>query len=139
MCVAAAADGAAPTAHVPGVAATATTAAAGLSADLRDRSREVRAARKKRRECVRVASCTAVARPDAAAAVAALPGPRAHVAHDSPRPVCRVGAGRSAVAAPPQHAEVAGRGGRSAARNGRNGRREAAAAAGARRAVEGSV
>ena len=139
MCVARAADGAAPTAHVPGAAATATAAAADLSADLRGRSREVRAARNKRRVCVRVASCTAVVRPDAAAAAATLPGPRAHAILDSPCPVCRAGAGRSAVAAPPQDAERAGRGGRPAARNRRNGRRAAAAAAVAARAAAGSV
>ena len=51
---------------------------------------------------VRVATCRAVARPDAAAAAAELAGPRAHVAHDLLRPVWRVGAGRSAVAAPSQ-------------------------------------
>ena len=123
MCVAAAADGAAPTAHVPGVAATATAAATDLSAARWGRSREVRAARKKRRVCVRVATCTAVARPDAAAAAAALPGPRARVAHNSPRLVCRVAAGRSAAAAPSQRAELAGCGGRSAGCNGCNGAR----------------
>ena len=38
----------------------------------------------------------------AAAAAAALPGPRAHIAHDPPCPVCRVGADHSAVTVPPQ-------------------------------------
>ena len=74
----AAADGAIPTALVPGVAAAAIDAATDLCAARRGRSREVRKAHEKRRVCVRVASCTAVARPAAAAVAAALPGPPAH-------------------------------------------------------------
>ena len=100
MRVEAAADGATPTARVPGVVPIAIAAINDFSGARRGRSREVRAARKKRRVCVREATCTAVARPHAAAVAAALPGPRARVAHNSPRPVCRVAAGRSAAAAP---------------------------------------
>ena len=85
-----------------------------------------------------MATSTAVARPDAAAAAAALPWPRARVAHDSLRPVWRVHAARSAVAAPSQRAELAGRGGRSAAGNGRNRRRPVAQAVLASRADYGS-
>ena len=50
---------------------------------------------------------TAVVRLDVAADAAAPPGTRALVAHDSPRPVCRFGAGRSVVVAPPQCADQA--------------------------------
>ena len=42
-----------------------------------------------------------------AADAAAPPGTRALVAHDSPRPVCRFGAGCSVVVAPPQCADQA--------------------------------
>ena len=133
------ADGAVPMALVPGVVAAALAAAADISGPCRARSREVRAARRKRHLCVRVGHVRGRCAAGRRRCRRGLPGPRARVAHDSPRPVCRVGAGRSAVAAPPQHAEVAGRGGRSAACNGRNGRREAAEVAGTRRAVDGSV
>ena len=102
MRVAAAADGATPTARVPGVVPIAIAAIIDFSGARRGRSREVRAARKKCRVHVRVATCRAVARPDAAAAAAALHGPRAHVGHGSPRRVCRAGAGRSAATAPPR-------------------------------------
>ena len=87
-----------PTTYIPGTAPIAVAIAAGRSAARQGRFCEVRGARKKCRMRVRVAACTAVARPDAAAAAAALPGPPAHVAHDSPRPVRRAGEGRSAAA-----------------------------------------
>ena len=86
-----------------------------------------------------VHACAAVARPDAAAVAAAMPEPRARVAHDSSHPVCRAGAGRSAVAAPPQRSMLAGCRGHRAARNGRNGRWAVAVAAGAGFAADGSV
>ena len=101
------ADGAGPTAHIPGDVAAATFAAADLSVGLRGHFREVSGARQKCVMCVRVATCRAVARPDAAAAAAALLVPRAHVAHGSPRPVHRVGAGCRAVPAPSQRCRSA--------------------------------
>ena len=91
-----------PTTYIPSTIAVAVAVAADLCAGRRGRFVEVRRAQKKCRMRVREATCMAVARPAAAAAAAALPGPRACVTHDSPRPVCRVRAGCSAVAAPPQ-------------------------------------
>lgn len=67
--------------------------------------------------------------PAAAAAAASLPRPRAWLACDASRPVWRVDAGRSDVAAPPPSAAPASRGGRRTARAGRNGRRTRALAA----------
>ena len=127
------------TAYVLGVVAAATTATADLSAAHHGHSREVRAALKKRCVPVCVATCTAVARPDAAVAAAALPWPLAHDAHDSRRPVWRVGTGLGAIAAPLRRAVPVARGGHLEARNRRNGRRARAAAAGAGRVVAGSV
>lgn len=101
--------GSPPTTLVPAVAPAATAAIADLFAARGTRSRQVRAACKKRRMCVRATTCVAVARQDAAAAAAALPGPHPHVTHDSFRPVCRVVAGRSAVTAPSQSAAQGGR------------------------------
>ena len=137
--VAAPIGGVAPTPRVPDVAAGTAATTADLFGARRGRSREVRGACKKRCMCVRVATCAAVAWPDTVAAAAALPGPPTHVARDSPRRVCRVGAGHSAVAAPSQCAELGGRRGLPAARNGRNGRRVVAEAVGARRTADGSV
>ena len=125
------AGGLGPTARMPGVTAAAAAAATDLSTDRAGRFAKVRAAPKKTLLAHVAVIGTAVTRPDAAAAAAALPRPRAHVTHASLRPVCRVGAGRSAVAAPPQHAEPAGRGGRPAGGSGRNGRCVLAQAAGA--------
>ena len=65
-------------AYVPGAVAATVAAITDLSAAHRGRSREVRITRKKRRVCVCMATCTAVARPDDAAAAVALPGPPAH-------------------------------------------------------------
>ena len=135
---AAPANGAPPMAHSPAVAPAATAATTDLFATRCARFPQVSAACKKRRMCVRAATCAAVVRPDAAAAAAALPGPHAHVIHDSPRPVCRVVAGRSAVAAPSQRAAECGREGRRAGPTGRNGRRTLAQTVGAGRGASGT-
>ena len=126
-------DGFPPTTHALGVAPAAIAATADLSTACCAQSPQVSAACKKRRVCVRAAMYAAVARRHAAAAAAALPGPHAHVTHDLHRPVSRVVAGRSAVAAPSQRAAECGREGRRAGRTGRNGRRTLAQAVGAGR------
>ena len=77
---------------------------------LGERAREIR------RVCARVVTCVAVVRLHVAAAVAAPPGPRALVAHDSPRPVCRVDTGCTVIVGPPLCADRAGCGGRCGAR-----------------------
>ena len=72
-------DSIGPTAHIPGAITAATAATNGLSGVRHGRSHEVRAAHEKSRVCIRVATCTPVARRDDTAdppalALASRPG-----------------------------------------------------------------
>ena len=96
------ASGFGATVYDPGFIVAAITAVTGLSAGRGGRSTEVSSASESGCVCVRAALCAAIVRLDAAAAAAAPLVPRALVAHDLPRPVCRADAGHSAATAPPQ-------------------------------------
>ena len=96
------ASGFGATVYDPGFIVAAITAVTGLSAGRGGRSTEVSSASESGCVCVRAALCAAIVRLDAAAAAAAPLVPRALVAHDLPRPVCRADAGHSAATAPSQ-------------------------------------
>ena len=87
------ASGFGATVYDPGFIVAAITAVTGLSAGRGGRSTEVSSASESGCVCVRAALCAAIVRLDAAAAAAAPLVPRALVAHDLPRPVCRADAG----------------------------------------------
>ena len=84
------ASGFGATVYDPGFIVAAITAVTGLSAGRGGRSTEVSSASESGCVCVRAALCAAIVRLDAAAAPLV---PRALVAHDLPRPVCRADAG----------------------------------------------
>ena len=99
-------DGVDPTAHVPGIIAAATAATNGLSGVRHGRSREVRAAHEKSRVCIRVATCTPVARRDGTAPAGACPG----LAPGSPATHPALFAALAQIIGPSQRrAETAGR------------------------------
>ena len=87
------ASGFGATVYDPGFIVAAITAVTGLSAGRGGRSTEVSSASESGCVCVRAALCAAIVRLDAAAAAAAPLVPRALVAYDLPRPVCRADAG----------------------------------------------